>query len=74
MKVFTNKYPVLGMLTVNADSTIQKGKLTIEFDEGKVFKVVGFSFDDFALECEGKTILVRASVFAMAFTETDLTI
>ena len=74
MKVFTNKYPVLDMVTMNNDGTIDKDEISIEFDEGKVFKVLGTAYDDFILECEGKVITVRSSVFAMAFTETDLAV
>jgi hypothetical protein len=74
MKVFTNKYPVIGMITMNADSTIDKESINVEFEEGKVFKVLGTIYDDFILECEGKVVAVRVYVFAIAFTETDLSI
>lgn len=74
MKVFTNKYPVLGILTVNQDGMIDKESISVEFKEGKVFKVVGVYYDDFTLECEGKIIIVRSTVFTSAFTETDLSI
>lgn len=74
MKVFTNKYPVLGMVTLNREGMLDKGGINVEFKEGKVFKVLGIVCDDFILECEGKIIAVRASVFSVAFTETDLSI
>ena len=74
MKVFTNKYPVLGMLTFSPDGYIEKESIIVEFDEGKVFKVVGINLDDLILESGGKTIAVRATVFAIAFTETELSI
>tara|TARA_R110000796_G_scaffold10347_1_gene34446 strand:- start:406 stop:630 length:225 start_codon:yes stop_codon:yes gene_type:complete len=74
MKVFTNKYPVLGLVTMNADCTIDKEGIKVEFKEGKVFKVLGTVYDDFILECEGKVVAVRAHVFAISFTETDLSI
>jgi hypothetical protein len=74
MKVFTNKYPVLGMLTINSDNTIDKSSINIEFEEGKVFKVLGIQFDDFILECEGKAVAIKADMFIAAFSETELVI
>ncbi len=72
MKLFTNKYPILGMLTINKDNNVDKDSISIEFKEGKIFKMIGFCFDDLVLECEGKAIMVKASVFQLVFTETEL--
>ena len=74
MKVFTNKYPILGMLTMGAGNTIDADKITVDFEEGKVFKVLGFNFDDVVLQCDKKTIAVKVSLFALGFTETELDI
>lgn len=72
MKLFTNKYPIFAMVNINIDGTIDKDAMPVEFKEGKVFKVLGVCFDDFILECEGKAVSIRSSLFAMAFTETEL--
>lgn len=74
MKVFTNKYPVLGMLTMKSDGTFDKNSINIEFCEGKVFKIIGISFDDIVLECEGRVVSVKSTVFSISFTETVLDI
>jgi hypothetical protein len=74
MKVFTNKYPIIGLMSMNADNTIDKESINVEFEEGKVFKVLGTIYNDFILECGGKVVAVRATVFSVAFTETDLSI
>ena len=74
MKVVTNKYPIFGTLMVNSDNSVKKESLTVLFEEGKVFKVLGVSFDDFILECEGRAITVRGTVFELAFTETNIEI
>ena len=74
MKVFTNKYPILGMAVIDMDNTVDKESIEVQFEEGKVFKVVGVIFDDFILECDSRVVSIKATAFGLAFTETELAI
>ncbi len=75
MKAFTNKYPILGGLILNEDDfSFDKSVVKVEFEEGRVFKVVGINFGSFILECDGRIVEIRAQLFSLSFTETDLDI
>lgn len=72
MKLYTNKFPVLGILTIDKDNLIDRDSVEIQFEEGKIFKVLGITYQDVVLECEGVAIYIQYALFAMAFTETDV--
>ncbi|MBX2848910.1 MAG: hypothetical protein KTR16_11360 [Acidiferrobacterales bacterium] len=72
MKVFTNKYPIIGEILMGTNGECES--IEVKFKEGKVFKMKGVHFDSFILECEGRTVVISPIAFQLSFTETDLNI
>lgn len=72
MKLYINKFPVLSVVSIIEDNIVDKRNTEIQFEEGKIFRVIGVSYQDVILECEGITIYMHCKLFAMAFTETDV--
>ena len=72
MNLYTNKYPVTPMLTVKQDNTVDMEHTNFTIEAGKIFQIVGVSYQDIILLCEGTTIMVSGSIFNLAFTETTL--
>ena len=75
MKLYTNIYPLIkdSMMT-GKGCFIEKDTIEILFDEGTVFKVIGFTEFGIIIETKGKAIIIRAELFKLSFKETEIDI
>ena len=75
MRLYTNKFPILaGGICIHAGGKVEDNSVKIEFEEGKIFKVVGVDQCGIILTCEGRFFGCNADLFAVTFTETEIAV